>query len=115
MESRTVIIEPPPTPIIMGGREHVGAAGMVTVFANCPRPRPLATFAAYDRRAADISRSRGAARPFDAARRRPVLKHRRRRFRASGGPARAVETLSVHRRLRDAGFVLATAGEDRGR
>src|SRR5215469_15488311 len=62
----TVIIDPSPPPIIMGGREPVGAAGMMAVFANCPRPRPLATFTAYDRRAADISRSRGAARPFYA-------------------------------------------------
>src|SRR5215467_14134792 len=33
----------------MGGREPVGAAGMMAVFANCPRPRPLATFTAYER------------------------------------------------------------------
>src|SRR5215472_5500111 len=100
----------------MGGREPVGAAGMMAVFANCPRPRPLATFTAYDRRAADISRSRGAARPFYAARRRPVPSIGADGFAHLAGPgAGRVETLSVHRHLRDAGFVLATAGEDRER
>src|SRR5215831_21268465 len=72
MVSRTVIIEPSPTPD-NNGRSRAGRCGWHDGgFRQLPEATTLGHIHSL-RSPADPSRSRGAARPFDAARRRPVL------------------------------------------
>jgi len=72
----------------MGGREPVGAAGMMAVFANCPRPRPLATFTQPTIAGPPTYRAPEALRGRSMRLVDGRSQHRRRRFRAPGGPRR---------------------------